>query len=1424
MWEQIHSVPVQVVEKALRFDFSDLPSDLDFARLYVGDTEVMALVDTGASASLIDERIYSELLRSDPSKIDEITLLNTAYANGAFRGNRGSILGFSGLKFSFDKVKEFYIPFYVIKDLSFHIFFGNNILKALKISIHGHRGLCESEAFSIHFPLIPCKNFKKTSKSNELALQNLVIKQETPDEIRGVLFPQIDEAHELGTLNKKQVDEWKKMLDGYLTVFSDIVLGRMKDREAELEVQEGMPWEPIKSYPINHGDLPAVRERLTFEVHNDIIEPSTSEYVCPILVVKKKNGGIRVCIDARPINKILKNVHYEPPRIHDILLKAGDDGIITTFDCAQGFLQLPLALGSRKFLAFHVEGRTYQYIRLAFGTKVSPALFIKNTLEILDPAMAGHSDTTVYVDDIQIISSDPDTHLERVRGVLDCLMQGGMKLSLKKTQLCKRSLEYVGFVLGRGIVAKSVLKFKLFEEYERCYFHNRKGERLEIPFKITRQGIQQLLGAVQWYSMFIVNFSEKCRIFNKSIAGDSDNKTRVDWTEEHQKSYEILKADYCCDRFLHKLRPTCKRLEIQVTLATPGYSAKQPDTLGAALLQRDPESGASNLVYLVSTTLNEAQKNYPLQEKEMYAAYFVIDKFRSVLYGKEVHFPASFRDSVAQAACKSQYHRMYGKWVMLLNCFDLHFDLKPFTKTQWQLLEHHSTIEVQQFQIEFNNTEAVQPVDIPPLVLFKNLKNNCALNSAFQTLINIRPLVSRLANGVHHCQEESCFTCFLKKLVGELKAVEDFSVFDLIQRAEVPVFLERVNVTGALRDVVKGEDTDGGQVLSELFGLLVREGHVNSDLFCVQKLIQISHGTGSQTLSFERADSSKEVQLVLDDGSSAYFLFVELERALNCYMNSDDSSRGGLPAMDWSYLSFSSIPVELPEVLRVCIAKDEESTVVVPVTLQLKLNGRYVGYVLSSAVMFKKLKGGSGHFYNIVRHKNLYKVCNDAISEDLEIRNNEIEDRGFRYLIYEKIENFAPLESVCSVYLPDCVSRLEVNDESERSENELVEGIFSVNYFDVQPTTEVEQGLKNIETHQGNDPFCQRTTVAYLKGKLRALDSYKVVDGILYKRTPSAEGDGLVVVLPEHLVSSILAYLHRFYGHPGAEKLYLICQWWFFWNNMSRSIRTFVSACNDCKCNKPSNQSVVPEFAQIVRNNEKGGLVTFDYLGPLPKSVGQAQYVLCAKDAGTGYFWARATKTATAENAVVLLRQIVQFSKKHGVKIKRVLSDNGVQFRSRLWENTCKELGIRYHFTTTYNPKANPTERVIRDFSTKLRLYLNAGRDEDHHAGWMRAFGDTVKILNDCPDKNGSTPNHKWGISSPEVPFALPRILPDLVGLMEKCKEDIDGFELVSDNRSFIYDHNDSVMVYTDGACVRNGTEEAVGGIGVWFGSRIKYF
>ncbi|KAL6417111.1 hypothetical protein ACFW04_014674 [Cataglyphis niger] len=333
-----------------------------------------------------------------------------------------------------------------------------------------------------------------------------------------------------------------------------------------------------------------------------VIEPSTSAWSSPVVLVKKKDGKYRFCIDFRKVNDATEKDAYPLPQVTATLEKLRGAKYLSTLDLKQGYWQVPLESKSRPITAFTIPGRgLYQFKVMPFGLHSAPATFQRLLDKIISPAL--EPNVFVYLDDIIIISKTFDDHLRLLTEVFRRLRDARLRLNPEKCKFCVDQLKYLGHVVDRKGIRTDPEKVSAIENW---------------PEPHTVKQIRQFLGMASWYRRFIANFS--------TIAAPLTSLTKKNakwkWGAEETTAFRELK----------------KTLVSAPVLACPDFARRfvlQTDAsasgLGAVLTQNFEEG--ERVIAYASRTLNSAEKNYSATELECLAVVWGIRRMKGYLEG-----------------------------------------------------------------------------------------------------------------------------------------------------------------------------------------------------------------------------------------------------------------------------------------------------------------------------------------------------------------------------------------------------------------------------------------------------------------------------------------------------------------------------------------------------------------------------------------------------------------------------------------------------------------------------------------------------------------------------------------------------------------------------------------------------------------------
>jgi len=209
------------------------------------------------------------------------------------------------------------------------------------------------------------------------------------------------------------------------------------------------PGPPKQRYrPRNPAMQAIIDQEVDKMLKEGVIEPSTSAWSSPVVIVRKRDGRHRFCIDFRKLNAASEKDAYPLPHIAATLDKLRGARYLTTLDLKSGYWQIPLASESRPATAFTVLGKgLFQFTVMPFGLHSAPATFQRLLDSVIGPDLEPKA--LVYLDDIVITSQTFEEHLRHLGEVFRRLREAKLRLNSDKCHFCRDSLRYLGHVIER---------------------------------------------------------------------------------------------------------------------------------------------------------------------------------------------------------------------------------------------------------------------------------------------------------------------------------------------------------------------------------------------------------------------------------------------------------------------------------------------------------------------------------------------------------------------------------------------------------------------------------------------------------------------------------------------------------------------------------------------------------------------------------------------------------------------------------------------------------------------------------------------------------------------------------------------------------------------------------------------------------------
>ncbi|XP_052728517.1 uncharacterized protein LOC108327384 [Vigna angularis] len=342
-------------------------------------------------------------------------------------------------------------------------------------------------------------------------------------------------------------------------------------------------------FPDEVPGLPPVREvEFTIDLIEELmdkrfIRPSVSPWGAPMLLVKKKDGSSRLCIDYRQLNKLTIKNRYPLPRIDDLLDQLHGASVFSKIDLRSGYHQIPVKEGDIQKTAFRSRYGHYEYVVMPFGVTNAPAVFMDYMNRIFRPYLDRF--VVVFIDDILIYSKSCEEHEEHLRLVLGVLRENELYAKFTKCEFWMKEVQFFGHVVSADGISVDPAKVRAVLEWE-------------SPRSVTE--VRSFVGLAGYYRRFIEGFSK--------IVAPLTQLTRKDhpfaWTDRCESSFQELKRKLTSAPVL-VIPDTAKPFKVYCDASHQG--------LGCVLMQE------KRAVAYASRQLKIHERNYPTHDLELAA-------------------------------------------------------------------------------------------------------------------------------------------------------------------------------------------------------------------------------------------------------------------------------------------------------------------------------------------------------------------------------------------------------------------------------------------------------------------------------------------------------------------------------------------------------------------------------------------------------------------------------------------------------------------------------------------------------------------------------------------------------------------------------------------------------------------------------------
>ena len=420
-------------------------------------------------------------------------------------------------------------------------------------------------------------------------------------------------------------------------------LGETNKVQHDINTGNALPIkQPIRRVPVHLAE--ETNKQLDQMLEKGIIEPSSSPWSSPIVLVKKKDGTTRFCVDYRKLNALTIKDAYPLPRIDESLDNLAGNTWFSTLDLCSGYWQVGVKEEDRPKTAFSTRKGHFQFRKMPFDLSCAPATFQR----LMETCLSGlqWEKCLIYLDDIIVVGKTFDQMITNLRSVFDRLVSAGLKLKPKKCALFSKSVLYLGHIISEDGIATDPAKTKVISEWPR-------------PCDATE--VRSFLGLCGYYRRFIKGFSNIARPLHKLTENDKE----FVWTNDCENSFQDLKSRLCNSPIL--AMPDFTK-EFTLDCDASGTA------IGAVLSQNF--DGKERPIAYASRTLTKSERKYCVTRRELLAIVYFTKYFRHYLIGKPflvrtdhnaLRWLMNFKNPEGQIA----------RWIETLSSFDMTIQHRP---------------------------------------------------------------------------------------------------------------------------------------------------------------------------------------------------------------------------------------------------------------------------------------------------------------------------------------------------------------------------------------------------------------------------------------------------------------------------------------------------------------------------------------------------------------------------------------------------------------------------------------------------------------------------------------------------------------------------------------------------------------------------
>ncbi|MGB0246440.1 MAG: reverse transcriptase domain-containing protein [Paracoccaceae bacterium] len=436
----------------------------------------------------------------------------------------------------------------------------------------------------------------------------------------------------------------KKIIDMFMENWDAIAISEYDyGRTDLLKFSINIPKDAIpvrdKLRPLNPHQEEDLSRQIDAWLKADVIEPAMSPWASALVAVKKKNTNqYRWAIDYRKVNALTIKDAFPLANIETNLNKLNGAAIFSTLDSAGAFHSVQIDPEYRDYTAFVTPRGQYRFCRLPFGLANAPSCYSRLVQMALDRLPSGFC--LGYIDDIICYSTSLEDHISHLQQVVQLHVQCGMKLNLRKCNIFRSEVEYLGHLVNKDGI-------RMVPSYIQRI--------LDWPVPKNGKELRSFLGFCNYYRIFISKFAELTFQLNK-LKGSKN----IEWTSSTLDDFNELKACFAKE----PVRGYPQYQNPEPFILDTDFSSK---AMAAVLSQK--QNGREKLIGCATKGCNKAEASYPSWKGELRALMLGLKKFEHILRARKFVIRTDSKP-VEHLKSIKEHRGMLCRWNLFIGSFD----------------------------------------------------------------------------------------------------------------------------------------------------------------------------------------------------------------------------------------------------------------------------------------------------------------------------------------------------------------------------------------------------------------------------------------------------------------------------------------------------------------------------------------------------------------------------------------------------------------------------------------------------------------------------------------------------------------------------------------------------------------------------------